>query len=197
MAAYFYFLFDGKEPESYHGSLLECFFWWIQKRGAKMRRAIKKNVTYDPEIFEDVFSGTILKVAEKILAGKEVADFEQYFFLSAKNNYIQEQNRQRRQIEGRCMPAAAGDIPEERAPGVPNAEKLIEAIRDILLQKFPPEDVARWERRKRGKLSYHVCAAESGLSLRAEADRHRAIDRFLARDRECRALKESYYSSFM
>ena len=80
------------------------FFEFIIKNEKMLQKALKKNITFDPDIFDDVTADTICRIAEYIL-NKQVyiKDFKNMFFMAAKRQYISEQNkkRKRQQLENR------------------------------------------------------------------------------------------------
>ena len=78
---------------------LEDFYDYLTFNDAQIRKEILKNITYDPELFDDVYNDTVIKVAEAITKReKDIKDIRFYFFISCKQNYINAQNRKRRDI---------------------------------------------------------------------------------------------------
>lgn len=77
------------------------FFNYVIEHEKELQYALRKNITYDPDLFDDVTADTIIRIAEYIM-NKEVyiKDFKGLFFISAKRQYIAEQNK-KRELEGR------------------------------------------------------------------------------------------------
>lgn len=80
------------------------FFRYIVENEKMLQKALRKNITYDPDLFDDVTADTIVRIGEYILKkGVEVKSFKDLFFLAAKRQYIAEQNKKRKK--------QANDIP--------------------------------------------------------------------------------------
>lgn len=72
------------------------FMMYVWNNHAMLCKAIKKNITMDEEIFDDVTADTLCRIGEYIL-GRQVYinDFKNMFFLSCKRQFIAEQNKKR------------------------------------------------------------------------------------------------------
>ena len=77
------------------------FFKYVIEHENELRYALRKNITYDADIFDDVTCNTICRIAEYIV-NKHVyiKDFKGLFFISAKREYIAMQNK-KRELEGK------------------------------------------------------------------------------------------------
>lgn len=75
------------------------FLQFIADNDKQLRQAVKKNITYDEELFEDVFSDTVIKCYDKIIEGHEIEDFKNYFFIACKFNYINAQAKKRKMMK--------------------------------------------------------------------------------------------------
>lgn len=77
------------------------FFQYVIEHEKELKYALRKNITYDADIFDDVTADTIIRIAEYII-NKQVfiKDFKGLFFISAKRQYIAEQNK-KRELEGK------------------------------------------------------------------------------------------------
>lgn len=84
-----------------YGKHKDDFFNYVIEHEKELKYALRKNITYDEDIFNDVTCNTIVRIAEYIL-NKQVfiKDFKGLFFISAKREYIAEQNK-KRVMEGR------------------------------------------------------------------------------------------------
>lgn len=70
------------------------FMNYIAKNEKELKYILAKNITYDKDIFDDVFNDTIIKVYNSILKnGTEVSDYKNYFYISLKWQYILQFNR--------------------------------------------------------------------------------------------------------
>lgn len=69
------------------------FLEFVAKNEARLKKNLQKNVTYNPDIFDDVFQESIIKVYNAIENGARIKDFEQYFFIASKFCYINVDNK--------------------------------------------------------------------------------------------------------
>lgn len=73
------------------------FYQYIIRNEQQLKAEVRKNITYEEELFDEAYSETIVKVANAILVNhKIIEDFRYYFFISFKQNFIQLQNRRRK-----------------------------------------------------------------------------------------------------
>ena len=84
------------------------FLHFIATHRAELWRAVKKNITYDPDLFDDAMVAAVVKVYNAIESGRDVADFKQYFFMAAKWEYINTDNATRRK-KAHNAPLSAAD----------------------------------------------------------------------------------------
>ena len=75
------------------------FLQFVAKNEARLKKNLKKNITYNPDIFDDVFQSVIIKVYDRIMKGTVVKDFEQYFFIASKFEYINEDNKVKKRLK--------------------------------------------------------------------------------------------------
>lgn len=76
------------------------FLSFIAENQKKIKRAVKKNITMDDDIFDDVTADTVVKICDYILQKKKfINDFNGFFFISAKRNYINCQNKKRDRLK--------------------------------------------------------------------------------------------------
>ena len=108
------------------------FLKFVGKNEVHLRRNLAKNVTYDKEILEEVFSYTILRVYESILSGRtRVKDFEQYFYIASRNNYLKISERlKKRKSRQTGLFAASSHLEEEDGPNLPGIEELHEVANE-------------------------------------------------------------------
>ena len=72
------------------------FMMYVYNNLDALNYALRKNITYDEEIYHDVTADTLVRIAEYIMRNHVyIKDFKGMFFLSAKRQYIAEQNKKR------------------------------------------------------------------------------------------------------
>lgn len=72
------------------------FMMYVWNNLSTLNYAIRKNITYDPDIYDDVTADTLVRIAEYIMRNHVyIKDFKGMFFLSVKRQYIAEQNKKR------------------------------------------------------------------------------------------------------
>jgi len=75
------------------------FLEYVAKNEKKLKKNLRKNITYNPEFFDDVFQDTILKVHDSIMRGTVISDFEKYFFIASKFQYINVDNKHKKHMK--------------------------------------------------------------------------------------------------
>lgn len=169
------------------------FLRFVAAHERELRRALRKNVTYDPEIFDDVFSGTIVKVHAAIAAGREVRDFRQYFFIAAKFEYIHRDNLRRRDRD-RTAPLEAADAVADSCGPIADMRPLLTAIRRRVARVFGRRWRILYERHRSGE-TFSAIARVEGLHPRAVASTLHAVERYVANNRAIQQLKKQYYDA--
>lgn len=76
---------------------IDEFYDYISTNYEQTRYEVLKNITYDEELFDDCYNDTVIKVARVIKEGKDIDDIRYYFFISLKWNYINAQNKKRKE----------------------------------------------------------------------------------------------------
>lgn len=72
------------------------FMLYVWNNLDALNYALRKNITYDPDIYDDVTADTLCRIGEYIINKKVfIKDFKGMFFLSAKRQYVAEQNKKR------------------------------------------------------------------------------------------------------
>lgn len=77
----------------------QAFLDFVAKNEARLKKNLRKNITYDPDIFDDVFQDSIIKVYNAIENGARIKDFEQYFFIASKFCYINADNKMKNRMK--------------------------------------------------------------------------------------------------
>lgn len=122
------------------------FYQYIIRNEKQLKQEVRKNITYEQELFDEAYSDTIVKVANAILVNhKIIEDFRYYFFISFKQNFIQLQNKKRKIDKMKtygykdCEGLIIEDFDnEERYERI---RILFKWLADYLEQHFPPNEV--------------------------------------------------------
>lgn len=65
-----------------------------------LKSNLRKNITYNEEIFDDSFNETIVKIYNTIMKnGTEVKDWKHYFYMASKWTYVYNDNKFKRKQE--------------------------------------------------------------------------------------------------
>ena len=122
------------------------FYQYIIRNEKQLKQEVRKNITYEEELFDEAYSDTIVKVANAILVNhKVIEDFRYYFFISFKQNFIQLQNKKRKidKLKTYGYKECEGLIFED----YDNEERydrikiLFKWLSDYLEEHFPPNEV--------------------------------------------------------
>lgn len=120
------------------------FLEWYAINQNEMKKAVRKNITYDAELFDDVIGDTIIKVYNSIEKGNDVKSFKDFFFICAKFNYINAQNKYRnRQAQHDRDFIGWGDIidePNTKEQKVILIRELYQYIADYIENYFPSNE---------------------------------------------------------
>lgn len=122
------------------------FYQYIIRNEKQLKQEVRKNITYEEELFDEAYSDTIVKVANAILVNhKVIEDFRYYFFISFKQNFIQLQNKKRKidklktygykECEGLIIEDYDNDERYDRI------KILFKWLSDYLEEHFPPNEV--------------------------------------------------------
>ena len=122
------------------------FYQYIIRNEKQLKQEVRKNITYEEELFDEAYSDTIVKVANAILVNhKIIEDFRYYFFISFKQNFIQLQNKKRKidkmktygykDCEGLIIENYDNEERYERI------RILFKWLSDYLEEHFPPNEV--------------------------------------------------------
>lgn len=121
---------------------LSDFYDYITDNYEQSRHEVMKNITYDPDIFDDAYNDTVIKVANVINEGREIEDIRYYFFISLKWNYINMQNRKRRMLSRTTGVMPDGMLDEEYSEErYDKVMTLWDFISEKLERQFEPGEV--------------------------------------------------------
>ena len=149
------------------------FMDWIASNLPRVRKNLRKNITYDAMIFDDVIQSSILRVCNAIQGGTRIDDFERYFFITSKFEYINEQNR-RRKNESRCDAevlwnishgASSDDIIDDASDDDRDwmIRELFQLMSKKLNEVFPPDEADIF------LIYYRLKAEKNGVSYQKMA----------------------------
>lgn len=122
------------------------FYQYIIRNEKQLKQEVRKNITYEEELFDEAYSDTIVKVANAILVNhKIIEDFRYYFFISFKQNFIQLQNKKRKidKMKTYGFKDCEGLIIEnfDNEERYERIRILFKWLADYLEQHFPPNEV--------------------------------------------------------
>lgn len=145
----------------------KVFLQWVADHQAEMKRALRKNCSYDPDIFDDVFTETVINVHSTIVKNnRHIDNIKNYFFLALKWQYQMRQNKKRKQQADSYIPKdweqigglddpSERDEREEREADINDA---ISVMRECLVEEFGEEMTelffSYWKQKTVGGASY-------------------------------------------
>ena len=174
---------------------LSDFYDYISNNYEQSRHEVLKNITYDSELFDDAYNDTVIKVAKVIEDGKKIEDIRYYFFISLKWNYINMQNKKRKQLSRTTdvMPDAMDDeYSEERYEKV---MELWDFIAQRLEENFEPGEVdiylIYYKLKCNGNsLSYRKLSEMTGIPVKEITNIIQRIKKFVRGNEEINELKQ-------
>lgn len=173
---------------------LSDFYDYISNNYEQSRHEVLKNITYDSELFDDAYNDTVIKVAKVIEDGKKIEDIRYYFFISLKWNYINMQNKKRKQLSRTTdvMPDAMDDeYSEERYEKV---MELWDFIAQRLEENFEPGEVdiylIYYKLKCNGNsLSYRKLSEMTGIPVKEITNIIQRVKKFVRGNEEINELK--------
>lgn len=127
------------------------FLEFVAKNEKRLKHNLMKNITYNEDIFDDVFQDSIVKVYNAIENGARIKDFEQYFFIASKFCYINADNKNKQKIK-QMDRDLYGDIDQDERFGSEDKQwekreeksnkinELFKQLSDILNREFSPRE---------------------------------------------------------
>lgn len=175
------------------------FLEYIAKNEHTLKTALAKNVTYDKDIFDDVFNDTIIKVYNSILKnGTEVTDYKNYFFTSLKWTYVLADNRNKRYKNNVVRDwFDNNDILEEDTEEETKFNNIVETI-DFIRERIT-EEFGEWyatvffeyyTMKTTEGCSYKKLSAKLGISVVQISTIIQTIKKFVAEDESIIRLKD-------
>lgn len=176
------------------------FLNYVAKNEKELKYILAKNVTYDKDMFDDVFNDTIIKVYNSILKnGTEVSDYKNYFFTSLKWTYVLADNRNKKYKNSSVRDYFENnDIAvEEETDEDERFDKIVETIE--VIRNEIKDKYGEWYTTV--FFEYYTCKATEGCSYKKLAAKLgttikqiqmviKEIKKFVAEDENINKLKE-------
>lgn len=175
------------------------FLNYIAHNEKELKYILAKNITYDKDIFDDVFNDTIIKVYNSILKnGTEVNDYKNYFFTSLKWTYVLADNRNKKYKSNSVRDYFDNnDMIEEETDEEERFTKIvdtIETIKDEIKAKYGEWYTTvffeYYQSKSTEGCSYQKLAAKLGITVKQIQMIIREIKQFVAEDETINKLKE-------
>ena len=174
---------------------LNEFYDYISNNYEQSRHEVLKNITYDSDLFDDAYNDTVVKVAKVIEDGKDIEDIRYYFFISLKWNYINMQNRKRRQVS-KTVSVIPDSVDEEYSEErYERVMELWDFISERLEENFEPGEVdiylIYYKLKCNGNsLSYKKLSEITGIPVKDITNIIQRIKKYIRKDEEINELKK-------
>ena len=149
------------------------FLQYVAANEKQLKQNLRKNVTYDPEIFDDVFQTSIIKIYDSMVRQNlYVEDFEKYFFIGSKFEYINTDNKRKKMRNVTEDESTAiweiDDYEDDRSDEV---SKIYSETQDYLIYEYGERDANiflsyYWNKINTGRTSYRAVAEEYNISIK-------------------------------
>ena len=182
------------------------FLNYIANNLPMLKKSLKKNITYDEDIFDDVISESIIKIYNTISKnGTDVTDYEKYFFIVAKFTYIYHDNKKKRN-EGIEVRDLFGNKEFDIIDEIEDSEErynstleLIESIKSNLIKKFGETKVNIFMEymsdKNNGRTSYKKISNEYRISVREVSSIINEIKNYISESDDIIKIKKRYKES--
>lgn len=149
------------------------FLKFVADNETRLKQNLKKNVTYDSDIFDDVFQTSIIKIYNSMVKNDlHIDDFEKYFFIGSKFEYINTDNK-RKKLRNVCEDESSAhsiidDVREDKSEVISEIYKSTEKyLRDTYGERQAEIYLAyHWLRIESGRTSYKYISAEYEMSVK-------------------------------
>lgn len=175
------------------------FLNYVAQNEAKLKKNLKKNITYNQQYFDDAFGEAIIKVYDAIVTrGVIIKDYEQYFFIASKFQFIKEDNifkKLQKVTINSDEYFEKNDIEDEiyEEDDHRSGEKL-EVIMEILEEEFGKENTQLYleyiqlKNTKEGT-SYKLFADKKNIPVKPLTETIKKIKKFVAESPELKFIK--------
>lgn len=149
------------------------FLQYVAQNQSRLKQNLRKNVTYDPELFDDVFQTSIIKIYDSMVRQNlYVEDFEKYFFIGSKFEYINTDNK-RRKLRNVTddESAATWQIDESIEENSDEISRIYDETQDYLIYEYGEKSANvflsyYWNKINTGRTSYRAVAEEYQISVK-------------------------------
>lgn len=181
----------------------QAFMEYIASNLPKLKRNLKKNITFDPDLLDDVISESILKIYNSICKnGTNVTDYERYFFIVSKFTYILSDNNKKKLSEKEdreLLYNTRFDVYDEtfdEEERLNNTISALDKIKIMLTEKFGEEKsniyLTYMDRKANGRTNYKLMADEYNLTVREISSTINEIKAYLENNSELTKIKKQY-----
>lgn len=159
------------------------FLEYVAANEKRLKHNLKKNITYNDELFDDVFQTTVIKIYDSIIRQDICIDnFERYFFIGSKFEYINQDNKCKKirnvtddVSKTHCI------IDDENEDHSEEIRKIYAETEDYLRYEYGDEEAEiylsyYWNKVNSGRTSYRAVADEFNLSIEEVGDIIRKIN---------------------
>lgn len=155
----------------------EEFLTFVAANERRLKHNLRKNITYDEYLFEEAYQNAIIKVYNSIVKNdKIIEDFEQYFFIASKFEYILLDNRNKKARNVSVDVSEAKCVVDDEPP-----EEYNEEVSIILnqLTQYLENEYGRtnahifldyFAGKSKGKISYKSISTKYGLKIKHITD---------------------------
>lgn len=143
------------------------FLRFVAVHEARLRHNLKKNITYDGRIFDDVFSETVLRVHDSIVSRDlDIKDLEKYFYTASRYQYIIEDNRRREHdVIHVDIGEVAGHADERETVTLPTIEEVKRRLSELFGESDASLFVDYMGCKVMGRASYREYSRLNAMSL--------------------------------
>lgn len=165
-----------------------------------LKTNLKKNITNNPEIFDDVFSETIIKIYNSIIKnGTDIEDYKHYFFISSKWTYILRDNQYKKEQSLKVRDYfnnndISNEIDLDKKERDILMKECYNKFKEILYNNFDKEDVDLYLKfyikKSNGKYTLKQLKEDSGLRQIEISMKLKSINDFIKDNEEIKELKK-------
>lgn len=149
------------------------FLQFVADNEKRLKQNLKKNVTYDPDIFDDVFQTTIIKIYNSIVKNDlRIDNFEKYFFIGSKFEYINTDNK-RKNLRNLTVDETSAHtlIEEETEDRSEEISKIYKSTEQYLKETYGEQRTEiflayYWLRIQTGRTSYKAISQDYEISVK-------------------------------
>lgn len=168
------------------------FLSYVEQNTLQLKKNLMKNITYNPEYFDDVFHDSIIKVYDYIMNKKtEIKSFKDFFFMVSKFAYIQEDNRHKAKLSRNIRDYFINNDIEQETTNKEARKEAIDTLFKFIAERlelfFPSNEVdiyVVYYKLKSGKnsVSYKKMANITGNDVKHITQVIKRLKKFVAED---------------